>query len=154
MKKLICSLLIATTVILTHFTSFAAVTEIQHEVKSEIIAIRENVSREEAMRDNNFNVAKSILSNNFIEKRSVEWKVWGSSINTSTGATPIGYSEHRNGNTVLSTYHYTRTYLGELLKRGDSGRVWGTHTVKATGTFLAIDVWSAHTHIVKYGTED
>ncbi len=71
------------------------------------------------------------------------------------GAIPIGYSQHvdSNGN-VLQTYHYTRTYIGALLKMGDSGRKWGTGRVKAEGGFVAGEYWDDHTHYVKYGTED
>lgn len=70
------------------------------------------------------------------------------------GYTPVGYSEHLDGTTVLETYHYTRTYLGKIAKKGDSGRRWGKYTVKATGTFCDEDVNMQYTQIVKYGTED
>ena len=96
-----------------------------------------------------------------MQPRSVYWKVWGEKELTSSTHLykPIGYSEHRNGNTVLITYHYTRTFLGsELDPRGDSGRVWGGNeydkgTVRAQGTDCMQDVWDAFTHRVFYGTE-
>ena len=56
-------------------------------------------------------------------------------INGVPGAYPVGYSTHMNGNVVLDTFHYTRTYLGAVFKSGDSGRVWGKGEVKAKGTF-------------------
>lgn len=67
------------------------------------------------------------------------------------GARPVGYSEHRNGDEILDTFHYTRTYLG-WDKSGDSGRVWGTGTVKAVGSFCDRGVWETSIHYVKYGT--
>lgn len=65
---------------------------------------------------------------------------------------PCGLSEHRNGNTVLSTYHYTRTYLNKNKMYGDSGRVWGTGSVTARGTLVDSEVCDLNTHYVKYGT--
>lgn len=121
---------------------------------------REDVSIEEALHDSSFDLQKAMMQkNSLVELRGTEWNTWGSRIDTSgeggtRGAIPVGYSEQVKDGVVQNTWHYTRTYLGSILKRGDSDRKWGYETVKATGTFCDYGVWEAHTHIVKYGTID
>ena len=151
---------IAACVLCTNIVSLAAETPQSNfeRVNLEAVIVRENVPIEEAMQDDTFNLQMS-RNSLAVETRSTTWNVWGSSIDTSglggvRGAIPVGYSEHVKDGVVLDTWHYTRTYLGEILKRGDSGRIWGTGTVRAEGTFCDYDVWGAHTHIVKYGTEE
>lgn len=157
MKKMICSLLTAVVVLSIPFTSLAASKENEKTMPSKIVAIREDIPQEEAIKDSTFYKDKAVKSEETVQPRAVTWNVWGDAKwetkNNVFGATPIGYSEHKSGDTVLETYHYTRTYLSEIFKRGDSGRVWGNYTVKATGTFLDDDVWTSYTHVVKYGTE-
>lgn len=65
---------------------------------------------------------------------------------------PCGCTEHRNGTTVLSTYHYTRTYLNDSKKYGDSGRIWGNGSVVAKGTLVDSEICALNVHYVKYGT--
>lgn len=131
--------------------------------KREVVILREDVSHEEALRDATYDAVAFVNSRQSSSTREgAYWKVWGEegpSVYDQTGgyfkSKPIGYSEHRSSSgTLLYTYHYTRTYvsyLGDM--RGDSGRVWGTGTVKATGTYLMDEVWLWGTHTVKYGTE-
>ena len=123
---------------------------------SEIVAIREDVSREDALNDINFDMT---VSNDEVMLLSTDvyWDVKGeydyAIINSVPGAYPVGYSTHMSGDTVLNTYHYTRTYLGAVFKSGDSGRVWGTGTVKARGTFCDDETWISSVHYVRDGTE-
>ena len=125
---------------------------------SDVHVIREDIPLEEALQDSTFLVDLALEEEPLLT-RATSWEVWGEKKYSSdrTSAVPIGYSQHVSNNVVLSTYHYTRTYLdGGILggKKGDSGRVWGNGTVKATGTYCMLDVWSNRTHTVKYGTED
>ncbi len=125
---------------------------------SDIQAEREDVPLEEALQDPTFSI-NNAFEEELIGARSTSWEVWGeiqyrTSDNT---ARPIGYSQHVSNGKVLDTFHYTRTYLdGGILggKKGDSGRIWGTGTVKAIGTYCMMDVWANRTHKVKYRTED
>ena len=69
-----------------------------------------------------------------------------------------GWSEPKDGE-VLLTWHYTRTYLSDLFKYGDSGRQWGGDkkdggVVVAEGTACDLDIWDLYVHHVYYGTED
>ncbi len=153
MKKVISSLLVIVLVYSMPFVSLAASKENEFIVKSKIITVREDVTREEAVNDIGFNVDEANKSDSYLKSRAVTWNVWGTGIEGKYGATPVGYSQHLDGDTVLETYHYTRTYLGEWLKFGDSGRVWGHYTVRAEGEYCDYDTWGAHTHVVKYGTE-
>lgn len=116
--------------------------------------IREDITISEAIKDSTFDIEKTEMNVGVIEPRSTSWNVWGTSIDCPTGAIPVGYSEHIKDGQVLSTWHYTRTYLGEVMKLGDSGRVWGSGTVRAEGSLCIYDSWDSHTHIVKYGTEE
>ena len=129
------------------------------------VSIRENVSLEEAVQDINFDVDKfnKIKSASYpnveaMSSSGVHWETWGEMDymikNGTPGGIPIGYSVHKNGDVELNTYHYTRTYLGAILKKGDSDRWWGEGEVKATGTFCEDDVWANNIHYVKYGTAE
>lgn len=126
-------------------------------VQSDIEIVREDVSREEAMRDPTFNLGLSqALSESDREARGARWNVWGDTEKTDPTTThPIGYSEHVNSEgEVLDTYHYTRTYLTNgVRKAGDSGRVWGSGTVKAVGGACLDALFWEMRHDVKYGTE-
>lgn len=162
MKKMVIVLMLFAMSMGTGVTTYAA--EEQKTVNEDVVIIREDVAREEAMRDATFSAkradrqAKRSKLSAMATARSVSWNVWGerkfSIQNGVPGYTPYGYSEHLNGTTVLDTYHYTRTYLGAIMKKGDSGRWWGTGTVQAKGTFCDEEVNMAHTQIVKYGTEE
>lgn len=155
MKRKIGLILSIIMIFTMSITGVAAETE-EKAYPSEIVAIREDISREEAMLDNGFDGAKSSSNIALMSSNDVYWKTWGEHVDKimsdAVGAIPIGYSAHMQGDTVLSTYHYTRTYLG-IFMNGDSGRVWGNYTVKATGTFCDDDVWLTSIHYVKYGTE-
>ena len=66
---------------------------------------------------------------------------------------------HVKDGEVLLTWHYTRTYLSDLFKYGDSGRQWGGDkkdggVVVAEGTACDLDIWDLYVHHVYYGTED
>ncbi len=117
---------------------------------------REDVSLREALQDPTFNRSYKNVAEE-ITTRATSWKVWGESEHRTSDNTarPIGYSQHISNGKVLSTYHYTRTYLDSGIggKKGDSGRVWGTYTVKAVGKYCSMDVWDTSIHKVKYGTE-
>lgn len=146
--------------LVTPFNAFASESVVVRErINENAVIVREDVSLSEALSDPSFalhhqdlNVCENIQPN------ATTWEVWGTSLDTvqngTTGAIPVGYSRHVNNGTTLSTWHYTRTYLGELFKKGDSGRQWGYDTVRADGTFCDYGVWEAHKHIVKYGTTD
>lgn len=85
----------------------------------------------------------------------VYWKVEGHRQYKpkSTGiAKPVGSSTHMRGDTVLNTFHYTRTYFGP--RRGDSGRVWGTGKVTAVGDWCDREIVNWYRLYVKYGTSD
>jgi len=113
-----------------------------------------------ALGDSSYDLRSSAQAKFVAEKaltRAISWKVWGErSLTPSTHLyKPVGYSEHRDGDTILPTYHYTRTFLGSSSDpRGDSGRVWGSYTVKATGTDCDPDVWTVYIHRVYYGTSE
>lgn len=137
-------------------TSFA--TENSFEVRNdEAVVIREDVFHEDALGDSTYDATQSNSGIMLLSTDDVHWEVSGTYEtkvqNNVMGAIPIGYSAHMDGKTVLDTYHYTRTYLGSILKSGDSGRCWGTGKVKAVGTFCDDDVWMTTTQYVKYGTE-
>ena len=127
-------------------------------INNDIVIIREDVSHEEALHDSTYDATQKSTYPERTKSRSVSWNVWGERVAGTNGGvwgyTPVGYSEHLDGTTVLETYHYTRTYLGKIAKKGDSGRRWGKYTFKATGTFCDEDVNMQYTQIVKYGTED
>lgn len=157
MKKAVHVLLATALLLSTATTSFAK--ESSSEVTNpKAVVIREDVSREEALGDSTYDANHDNGDVMLLTAQDVHWEVWGeieyAVVSNTSGAYPLGYSEHKNGDTVLDTYHYTRTYLGEMFKRGDSGRKWGTGTVKAKGTFCDDDVWITTRHIVKYGTEE
>lgn len=124
MKGKISLILSAIMVFAMSITGVAAETE-EKAYPSEIVAIQEDIPREEAMLDPGFDASKSSLNIALMSSDDVYWKTWGEHVdkvmNNAVGAIPIGYSAHMQGDTVLSTYHYTRTYLG-VLKSGDSGR--------------------------------
>lgn len=134
-------------------------------VEEEVVIIREDVEKGEAMQDATFSeqkVNKFKSSKDFINMMSsdetVSWQVWGERqykrVNGKEGYIPYGYSQHLQGETVLNTYHYTRTYFGSIMKYGDSGRCWGTGTVCAKGTWVDKETASNKTLYVKYGTTD
>lgn len=165
MKKRVIVLMVCLMCIGMGVTAYAA--EEKCEVNQDAVIIREDVSRQEAIQDRTFSILQADKmkleleynsSSDTITSRAVSWNVWGERkfgiVNGIPGYTPYGYSEHVNGTTVLDTYHYTRTYLGEIMKKGDSGRCWGNGTVCAKGTFCDEDVNMSYTQIVKYGTED
>lgn len=90
---------------------------------SHVVVEREDVSLEEALQDPTFDrsyedVTESIMT------RAASWKVWGESEyrRSDNTARPIGYSQHISNGKILSTYHYTRTYLDSGIggKKGDS----------------------------------
>ena len=119
------------------------------------IVIREDVSSDIALTDTSYNSELDINVSDILN-RSIYWNVWGepeyANVGGNPGAYPVGHSAHMNGDTVLNTYHYTRTYIGEIMKHGDSGRCWGSGVVNARGTFCIQDIWLGSVHIVKYGT--
>lgn len=117
------------------------------EVSTNLEVIREDVTEEEATNDETYSEELDAASKETPSiARSVYWSVWGEI----SSNRPVGYSAQYNMHTVQSTYHYTRTYLGRY--KGDSGRVWGWYTVKATGTYCDNSVWNVNKHYVKYGT--
>lgn len=157
MKKIKSLTLITCMLVLTSALPVSAKTDSNSE-PSVIQIEREDVSLEEALQDPTFDINHA-GENEIIMPRSTYWKVWGDTQYRSSDNTmrPLGFSEHKSGNTTLNTYHYTRTYLdGGILggKKGDSGRVWGYGTVQATGEYCMMDVWDNCVHTVKYGTED
>ena len=159
-KKMFCVLLSVTLVFSENLASHA-MSNSSESRNFDAIIIREDISHEEAMQDNTYDVMQGSLNNSgnisTLSANEVYWDVWGAYLDRIDGgvrgAIPVGFSAHKNGDTVLDTYHYTRTYLGSLVKRGDSGRCWGTGTVEARGSFCDYDVWANHTQYVKYGTE-
>lgn len=150
-KSIICGLLMTSTLLVSAGAA--------HVETSDIVAIREDIPRAEAVLDPTFNPALSNEDYTSLQPRAVTWDVWGEKVYTTidhSSAKPVGYSAHMDGSTVLSTYHYTRTFLGsagDVVISGDSGRKWGTYTVKAEGISCMEDVWRDLTHKVYYGTE-
>lgn len=159
-NKISYAILIAILLVSTDVTSYA-MTDSKGTKCSDVIVIREDIPYEEAKQDNSYDAACSNQSStsdiSTLSTNEVYWDVWGSYDayyeDGVYGAVPLGYSAHKSGDTVLDTYHYTRTYLGSIVKSGDSGRCWGNGTVEARGTFCDEGVWDAHRHYVKYGTE-
>lgn len=136
------------------FLSLAIIFSIEVPVFAAEIT-REDVSISEAANDPSFDPIMAQEQITQIMPRATTWVAWGDSSYSQTTNlyTPIGYSHEISGTTVLDTYHYTRTFLGSSLDpRGDSGRVWGTYTVQATGTGVISDVWYDYVHRVYYGT--
>ena len=96
--------------------------------------------------------------------KSTYWDVkgWSEPAELPEGALaeiPFGSSAHVKDGEVLLTWHYTRTYLSDLFKYGDSGRQWGGDkkdggVVVAEGTACDLDVWDLYVHHVYYGTGD
>ncbi len=131
--------------------------EVHEKINPKAVIIRENVPSEEAMKDTTYYQGPN-QGSTAIDTRDTSWNVWGASedavVGGVSGAYPVGYSEHIKDGEVLDTWHYTRTYLSEVFKRGDSGRVWERGTVRAKGSFCDYGVWDSYTHIVKYGTEE
>lgn len=129
-------------------------------LSSNVYVQRVDVSLSEAMTDPSFSVAayeKNIRTSEKIGVNAIYWQVWGEARwNPYTYMyRPVGYSAHMNGSTVLSTYHYTRTFLGFTWRLfGDSGRIWGSYTVMAIGGDCSQDVWDVYVHRVYYGTAD
>lgn len=127
--------------------------------QSEITAIREDIPTNEAMLDTTFNseMSKSSLETleTLSETKSRKWKVWGERLRISGSTScPIGYSAYLVDGDVESLYHYTRTYLTNgLIKRADSGRVWGNKTVCAVGGECFDELFNEMIHNVKYGIE-
>lgn len=125
---------------------------------SQIEAHRKDISYTEALNDIAFTQQTNINSaKDNLNTRSVTWEVWGEKeLDTKYHMyKPVGYSKHVKDGVTLSTYHYTRTFLGsENSPRGDSKRVWGTYLVKATGTPCSEEVWMVYTHKVFYGLSD
>ena len=154
MKKIVSMLLSVIALFTLAVPAFAAtIGDSRSAVEpSSVVVTREDVSLADAIKDATFDPALAQLNPEFNSgTKAVTWNVWG----TKVGGTPYGYSEHKNGSTILSTYHYTRTFLGSANDpRGDSGRIWGTYTVLATGTYCIQDVWDLFIHRVYYGTED
>ena len=65
----------------------------------------------------------------------------------------VGWSGEYSGTTLLSTYHYTRTFFGTVTNNlGDSGRVWGTGKVWAYGSKVPTSQVTYMTQRVYYGT--
>lgn len=124
--------------------------------QSEITAIREDIPTNEAMLDTTFNseMSKNSLENQ-PETKSRKWKVWGERLRVSGSTScPIGYSAYLVDGDVNDLYHYTRTYLTNgLIRRGDSGRVWGNKTVCAVGSECFDELFNEMRHDVKYGIE-
>lgn len=158
MKRLLSMLLVLCMVFALSATALAADTEKNKTIPSAVVAEQVNVSLAEAKGDITFSARENNLSKQnkeAVTTKAVYWNVWGErKLNYSTHMyAPVGYSAHQSGNTVLHTYHYTRTFLGSTWSpRGDSGRIWGYDTVKATGTDCMQEVWDVFVHKVFYGT--
>lgn len=164
MRKL-SGIIMTIVLIISMGTTVMAAEQEQIVKPSNVVSIRENVSWEEAVQDIGFDVGKfnesKIATYSNMETMSssgVHWETWGEMdymiMDGMPGGIPIGYSVHKNGDVELNTYHYTRTYLGAILKKGDSDRWWGKGEVKATGSFCDDDVWANNIHYVKYGTTE
>jgi hypothetical protein len=168
MKKTIMPSLLAFSLLIVGGTQAFAVDTVSVErIPSSVIAIWEDVPVLEAVQDASYcytlsQAAQAAASG--VSTRSstaVTWNVWGEEDYDSYHNLykPIGHSEQKNGSTVLSTYHYTRTFYGRNILgivtdyRGDSGRVWGNYTVTAEGTWCISDIPATMTHYVYYGTE-
>lgn len=162
-KKVVSLILSAAIFCTTGMTCLAAENSdgIRKVAKQEVLIIREDISREEAMDDATYDpVQAQMFGTGADVSRAGEphWDVWGSREdkiqNGVSGAIPHGYSRLVDSMGVeYKTYHYTRTYLG-VMKLGDSGRQWeNNYIVEAIGGFCDDDVWCTNTHIVKYGTE-
>jgi hypothetical protein len=161
-KKRFARFIIATMALCLVFavpvTSYAdSSTARQSNVEQSIVeVVREDIPIAQALKDASFNPA---LAKAYPEikttSKAVYWDCWGGKINLDGygGGTPTGTSVHKNGSTVLNTYHYTRTFLNtQYDPRGDSSYKWGYGTVTATGTYCINDVWTCFIHRVYYGT--
>lgn len=162
MRKLVLAFISSITVLACSSTAFAKEVTIE---PSRIIAVHENVSMTDAMKDSTFNYFLNQKEQKKIQPfASAGWECWGERVNERVfdsfeGAyrylgKPVGYSRYLSSSgSVVSKYHYTRTFInisGDY--RGDSGRIWGYETVKASGTPVEDDVWTVGQHQVYYGT--
>lgn len=138
--------------------AFAATYSTSDEITipSHIVAERVDVPISAALSDPTFSLTLNNENNlpSTAATGDVRWEVWGVKGYDSSARLyyPVGYSAHMDGTNVLSTYHYTRTFLGSTWDpRGDSGRVWGYKTVRANGTNCMQEVWDFFVHKVYYG---
>ena len=155
-KKILLSALLMT------LTCFFTIPACAQENSGGVEVIREDVPHEIAVEDASYN---SELANILSEISTyaddvVSWHVWGERdyqiLGRENMARAIGHSEQvRNNSWVTATYHYTRTFFGAnaLTAVGDSGRVWGTYTVTAYGTWIYQSIADTTQLKVYYGTE-
>ena len=65
----------------------------------------------------------------------------------------VGVSAEYDGDTLLQTHHYTRTFFGTASNNiGDSGRVWGDGKVWAFGSLVHVSNTFYRVQRVFYGT--
>ena len=146
-------------------TSDDAITRVV--VSDEVIFTREDVPSSIAACDASFRNKPQDANISTLEvqnTKSTYWDVkgWSEPAELPEGALaeiPFGSSAHVKDGEVLLTWHYTRTYLSDLFKYGDSGRQWGGDkkdggVVVAEGTACDLDIWDLYVHHVYYGTED
>ena len=155
-------LLLTMVIMMITFMLMSSITYADEIIPSEVVSTQEDINLEEAKKDPTFSQELYLTSKNALSKEEREgrgydepkWYTWGSKgLASSTHLYyPIGYSAQRIGGVVQPTYHYTRTFLGNAANpRGDSGRVWGTYTVRANGTPCIEEVWLLMVHRVYYG---
>lgn len=160
MKKTMASLMAVMMLASMSTTIFAAENHTPRSEPVPVVAIREDVTLNEALNDKTFSFDESQQTKE--HSRGAEWEFGGERLwmeqGHSWGAKPYGWSQQVNTDTgeVENTYHYTNVYFHYLKvsKRGASGRVWGHGRVEATGTFCEQDIVDASVLTVKYGVSN
>lgn len=141
-------------------TSVLVADTVKRTEKNEVVFVREDVPKSEAVHDTSYNVNTVNAQLVVQETRATSWDVKGWSETAGYLAEiPCGSSAHVRNGKVLLTWHYTRTFLSDTFKYGDSGRKWGGDSsdggvVVAKGSACDQDLWDLYVHHVYYGTED
>jgi len=136
--------------------------ELSHEQavtgNAALIIERVDVSVEEARRDPTY-LGHDIQLAKEAPRRassSTTWKVTGHVQYSGTNnwySQAVGRSGEYDGDTLLDTYHYTRTFFGsDSSPYGDSGRQWGSGDVWAFGSKVPTTYAQNKIHRVYYGT--
>lgn len=124
-----------------------------------IVVERVDIPLNEALTDATFSISNSRMSKSISTQStdSTTWLVDGRvqySGENNWNCQAVGWSGEYAGETLLETYHYTRTYFGSSgEKYGDSGRWWGKGLVFAYGSVIQTGTVTYKIHKVYYGTE-
>lgn len=103
-----------------------------------------------------FSAGKQYMMTSANSTRSTNWDVYGTVWYSGTNhfySQPVGHTAEYDGDTLLDTYHYTRTFFGTVNNNlGDSGRNWGSGVVWAYGSKVPTGNVTNMIQRVYYGT--